>query len=148
MKKYKLNIRQQRFIDNLFSGKSQKKAYIDAGYKEKGAEVNASRMIRNDKVLDEIDRRLKDISIKNKVRLGRISETGLSEILIIIRDPLVDPKVKVDAIKDILTRAGLESTENINLNVKGELKITDARKKIISRLNSIATRKGKKRDNQ
>jgi len=146
--KPELNIRQLRFIDNLFAGKDNKEAYIEAGYKGRGksAEASSSEILRNLKVIAEINRRLKDINTKNKVRLGRISEVGLVELLKIIRDPLVDPKVKVDAIKDALNRAGLELTENINLNVKGELNITDAREKIFSRINSIASRKEKKRD--
>ena len=148
--KPELNIRQLRFIDNLFAGKDNKEAYIEAGYKGRGksAEASSSEILRNLKVIAEINRRLKDINTKNKVRLGRISEVGLIELLKIIRDPLVDPKVKVDAIKDALNRAGLELTENINLNVKGELNITDARQKILSRINSIAIRKRKNRNNQ
>jgi phage terminase small subunit len=150
MKKYKLNIRQQRFIDNLFEGKSQKDAYIAAGYKGKGksAEASSSEILRNLKVVAEIGRRLNDINTKNKVRLGRISEVALSEALKIIKDPLVDPKIKVDAIKDILDRVGLKTTENINLKLSGELKVTDAREKILSRLNGLTSRKGKKRDNK
>ena len=146
--KSELNIRQLRFIDNIFAGKDNKEAYIEAGYKGRGksAEASSSEILRNLKVIAEIDCRLKDINTKNKVRLGRISEVGLIELLKIIRDPLVDPKVKVDAIKDALNRAGLELTENINLNVKGELNITDAREKIFSRINSIASKKEKKRD--
>ncbi len=51
-----LNIKQLKFIDNLFNGMSQKRAYIEAGYKDD--ESNASRMTSNDKVKEEIERRL------------------------------------------------------------------------------------------
>jgi phage terminase small subunit len=150
MAKSKLNIRQKRFIDNLFEGKSQKDAYIAAGYKARGhsAESEATQLMRNNEIINEISRRLNDINAKNKVRLGRISEVALSEALKIIKDPLVDPKIKVDAIKDILDRVGLKTTENINLKLSGELKVTDAREKILSRLNGLTSRKGKKRDNK
>jgi len=37
---------------------------------------------------------------------------------------------------------------NENINVRGEIEITDAKEKILSRINSIAARKEKKRDHQ
>jgi phage terminase small subunit len=146
----KLNIRQLRFIDNLFLGKSQKQAYIDAGYKcsEGSAEVLSSRMLRNAKISDEIGRRLNDINTKNRVRLGRISELALSELLNLMKSNEVDSKTKLGAIIDSLDRSGLKPVEDIHLKLSGEVKVTDVRQKILSRIDSIASRKKEKRDHQ
>ena len=44
----------------------------------------------------------------NRVRLGRISETALSKLLGIVTDGKPEDRVKLDAIKDALDRAGLK----------------------------------------
>ena len=44
------NSRHEAFVRALLEGKSARAAYIAAGYKAAGAEANASRLIRNDKV--------------------------------------------------------------------------------------------------
>ena len=111
MKKSGPNIRQRKFIDNLFLGMSQKAAYIEAGYKDD--ESNASRLTSNDKVKEEIERRLADIGYRNRIRLARISETGLAKLLVIIKDDEVDFKTKLDAIKDTLDRVGLKPVERL-----------------------------------
>ena len=109
MKKSGPNIRQRKFIDNLFLGMSQKKAYIEAGYKDDAK--NASRLTRNDQVAAEIARRLEEIDHRNRIRLARISETALAKLLVIINNGSLDDRVKLDAIKDALDRAGLKPVE-------------------------------------
>jgi len=80
-----LNIKQLKFIDNLFSGMSQKKAYIEAGYKSKSPDSDASHLARNPNILTEIEERKKEINRRNNIRLSRISETALAEILGIVK---------------------------------------------------------------
>jgi len=121
--KSSLNIRQRKFIDNLFVGMSQVKAYKEAGYEGEGhsAESAASKVLRNVEVQSEIKRRLTDIDHRNRIRLGRISETGLAKLLNIIQDDKVDNRVKLDAIKDALDRAGLKPVEKQEHS--GEVKV-------------------------
>lgn len=104
-----LNIKQLRFIDNLFSGMSQKKAYIEAGYKDD--EANASRLTSNDKIKEEIELRLNEILYHNRVRLARISETALAKLLVIVSKGVSEDRVSLDAVKDALDRAGLKPIE-------------------------------------
>lgn len=139
-----LNIRQLKFIDNLFKGMTQIKAYEEAGYSS--IEANASRLIRNDKVIAEIKRRLDDIDIKNRMRLGRISETALAKLLIIIQDDGVDNKIKLDAIKDALDRAGLKAIEKHKIEIEEVGELANAKKKLISKLDSLAAKKRERRD--
>lgn len=110
-----LNVKQLKFIDNLFVGMSQVKAYKDAGYKAEGhsAESSASEILRNLEVAAEIKKRLADIEYRNRIRLGRISETGLANLLKIVQDGGLKDRVKLDAIKDALDRAGLKPIERL-----------------------------------
>jgi phage terminase small subunit len=48
------NSRHEAFARAILQGKSGRAAYIAAGYKAAGAEANASRLIRNDKVSTRI----------------------------------------------------------------------------------------------
>jgi len=144
MKKSNLNIRQLKFIDNLFQGMTQIKAYTEAGYSP--VEANASRLIRNNKVVAEIKRRLDDIDFKNRIRLGRISETALAKLLIIIQNDDVDNKTKLDAIKDALDRAGLKPIEEHKIKLEEVGDLADAKKKLISKLDSLATKKRKRQN--
>jgi len=122
----KLNIRQLKFIDGLLEGKTQKKAYIDAGYETKDdnvAMVNASQLLRNPKVEEELDRRIEDLKSRNKLRLYRISEAALQRLVSILQsdEKIADSYVKADLIKYVLDGVGLKPAEEHNLNVKGKL---------------------------
>ena len=121
-----LNIRQLKFIDNLFRGMSGKKAYIEAGYdigKEESAEQSASRLSRSVKVKEEVGRRLDDIDYRNRLRLRRMSETALANLLDIITKE-ENPYVKFNAIKDTLDRAGLKPVEQSE--VSGTIEVVTA----------------------
>ena len=122
----KLNIRQLKFIDGLLEGKTQKKAYLDAGYEVKDdnvAMVNASQLLRNPKVEEELDRRIEDLKSRNKLRLYRISEAALQRLVSILQsdEKIADSNVKADLIKYVLDGVGLKPAEEHNLNVKGKL---------------------------
>ena len=119
----KLSIRQLKFVDNLFVGMSQIKAYKEAGYKGKdsAAYTIASEIVRKPKIQAEIKKRLADIANRNRIRLGRISETALAQLLSLIQTSAED-RVKLDAVKDALDRAGLKPVEKQSL--EGGLDIT------------------------
>ena len=122
----KLNIRQLKFIDGLLEGKTQKKAYIDAGYEVKDDNVamsNASQLLRNTKVQEELEKRIEDLKSRNKLRLYRISEAALQRLVSILQsdEKIADSNVKADLIKYVLDGVGLKPAEEHNLNVKGKL---------------------------
>jgi len=148
----KLNIRQLKFIDGLLEGKTQKKAYIDAGYETKDdnvAMVNASQLLRNPKVEEELDRRIEDLKSRNKLRLYRISEAALQRLVSILQsdEKIADSNVKADLIKYVLDGVGLKPAEEHNLNVKGKLEtnLSEEEKNEVIRLafESLANMSGK-----
>ena len=147
-----LNIRQLKFIDGLLEGKTQKKAYIDAGYEVKDDNVamsNASQLLRNTKVQEELDRRIEDLKSRNKLRLYRISEAALQRLVSILQsdEKIADSNVKADLIKYVLDGVGLKPAEEHNLNVKGKLEtnLSEEEKNEVIRLafESLANMSGK-----
>jgi len=142
MKKNNLNIRQLKFIDNLFKGMTQTKAYIEAGYESKISDAKASRLVRDGKVVNEIKKRLDDINVGNRIRLGRISETALAKLLTIIQSEDVDFKTKLDAIKDALDRAGLKPIEEYKIKTEEVGELADAERKFISKINNLIAKTG------
>ncbi len=116
-----LNVKQMKFIDNLFQGMGQRNAYVGAGYTEKTADQGACQLLRNTKIQEEIKRRLIDIEGRNRIRLGRISETALKELLSILGKGTPDDRVRLDAVKDALDRAGLKPVEKIAIGGDKEL---------------------------
>jgi len=50
-----LNIRRERFAQNVVSGSSLAAAYVAAGYKKAGANANAARLMRDDSVSSRIN---------------------------------------------------------------------------------------------
>ena len=150
--KSELNIRQLKFIDGLLEGMTQKKAYIDAGYETKDdnvAMVNASQLLRNPKVEEELDRRIEDLKSRNKLRLYRISEAALQRLVSILQsdEKIADSYVKADLIKYVLDGVGLKPVEEHNLNVKGKLEtnLSEEEKNEVIRLafESLANMSGK-----
>ena len=128
----KLNIRQLKFIDGLLEGKTQKKAYIDAGYEVKDDNVamsNASQLLRNTKVQEELEKRIEDLKSRNKLRLYRISEAALQRLVSILQsdEKIADSNVKADLIKYVLDGVGLKPAEehNVNLNAKLETNLSE-----------------------
>ncbi len=131
MKKSDPNIRQRKFIDNLFLGMSQKTAYIEAGYKAEGhsAESSASKMLRNVEVSAEMKKRLTDINRRNSIRLARISEIALANLLNIIQDGGTKDRTKLNAIKDVLDRVGLKPVEKQKVESGYEITVRHANEK-------------------
>jgi phage terminase small subunit len=73
------NSRHEAFARAILEGKSGREAYIAAGYKAAGAEANASRLIRNDKVSARIAE-LKGKAAEGAVLSRRQVLEGLSRL--------------------------------------------------------------------
>jgi phage terminase small subunit len=70
----KLTHRQERFKNNILKGMNGKSAYIKSGYKARGAaaEVNASRLLRNDKVAAVIEKAQKRAAYNAEITAERL----------------------------------------------------------------------------
>ena len=64
-----MNVKHEKFIQGILEGKTQTQAYIDAGYSEKNARVNASRLMTKDNISGAIQQRRDEISQLARVQL-------------------------------------------------------------------------------
>ena len=103
-----LTTRQSNFIDNLLAGGvSAKQCAIDAGYSERSAKVEASRLLKNSKVLHHLHQRAKKV-------LGVRAITALQTVS--NRSQYANSEyVRLEASKDLLDRAGLREEQNQTL---------------------------------
>jgi len=124
----KLNIRQERFINNLLKGMTQTAAYIEAGYSAKNAMYHASHLANNSKIKPEIERRKKEQEDENKFILWTAQEELIHGLLQIARTAESEA-VRLAAIKDGLDRTGLKPVEKHEYS--GEMSIEHIWNKII-----------------
>jgi len=99
-----LTTRQQAFIDNLLTnGGTATDCAIKAGYSKKSAKVEASRLLKHDKVLKQLQQQaIKQLgyrSIQAMDTVSNLSANANSEY------------VRLEASKDILDRAGIRTDE-------------------------------------
>ena len=95
-----ITTKQQNFIDNLLAGVgNQTECAIHAGYSPKSAKVEASRLLKNNKVLDALHTQAKrSIGVRAITALGTVSNLSASAN---------SEYVRLEASKDLLDRAGL-----------------------------------------
>ena len=104
-KSQSLTIRQQAFIDNLLTnGGTATQCAIKAGYSKKSAKVEASRLLKQDKVLKALQTQaMKSLgyrSISALDTVSNLSQNANSEY------------VRLEASKDILDRAGIRTEDS------------------------------------
>lgn len=137
----KLNIRQLKFVDGIMEGKTQTQAYLDAGYEvsREVARVNASNLLTNPNIKAELDSRMEEIRVRNRLRLFRISEVALAKVVSILQadEEVADAAVKAGIIKDVLDRVGLKLAEEYNLNLHGKVE-SDLTEEAVAQLVNLA----------
>ena len=115
----KLTIKEMKFIDGVFEGKTYTDAFIDAGYVAKNrasAGAGSSRLLKTVKIKAEVDRRLELIERFNRVRLARVSESAVAQLNKLVLNATEKDGVKLAAVKDALDRIGLKPPEKLNLD--------------------------------
>ena len=111
-----LTTRQQSFIDNLLSnGGSATQCAIKAGYSKKSAKVEASRLLKHDKVLKALQNQaiktLGYITIQALDTVSNLSSNANSEY------------VRLEASKDILDRAGIRTEDNSSQSLGSAIQV-------------------------
>ena len=124
-----LNQKQRKFVLNLMRGMSQTRAYTEAGYQAKNADIaaaNASRLIRNEKVKQFWEQKKKEeqeIVASHIVSLSREAAMVIQDLM---REGKPD-KVKLDAAIAMLNMGGQKPTEKheVNGNMAMTFKLLD-----------------------
>ena len=96
------NAKHEHFAQLVSNGETQARAYVLAGYNEKGARQNAARLIANDDVRDRIDalRRQKE-SVHAQATKAVIAEAALDKAWVLKRlSRIVDMGMAAEPVKD------------------------------------------------
>ena len=114
--KTQLTTRQQAFIDNLLTnGGTATQCAIKAGYSEKSAKVEASRLLKQDKVLKALQTQaMKSLgyrSISALETVSNLSQNANSEY------------VRLEASKDILDRAGIKQEDSTHTQLGNAIQV-------------------------
>jgi phage terminase small subunit len=119
-----LNPKQLIFVQEYLKSGNGKHAAIAAGYSERSAESQASRMLKDAKVKQylnkreaNLDRDLREIFVDDAVKAYKV----LTDIM---EDPAAQHKDRLVAARDLLDRAGYKPVEKIAANVDGEQKLS------------------------
>jgi phage terminase small subunit len=113
-----LNAKQLVFLQEYMrNGGNGKQAAIYAGYSERSADVQASRMLKNDSVRTYLNKRqeginkdLREIFVEDAVKAYHV----LKEIM---NDPSVPPKDRLAASRDLLDRAGYKPIDRTTTDI-------------------------------
>jgi len=112
-----LTVLQTQFIDNyLANGGNGKRACISAGYAEKSASVQASKLLK----LPHIQQAL----LKGTAESIGIASAKAVQKLVNLSGDARSEYVQLEASKDILDRAGFKPPERQQLLVDGDIKIS------------------------
>lgn len=120
-----ITAKQKMFADEYIKTGNAKQSYINAGYSARGnsAEANASRLLRNDKVLAYIKRRNQEIDKDTIADMTEVKEFWTN----LLRDKETDTKDRLKASELIAKTNGafLDRIENsgiIKIDIANELK--------------------------
>lgn len=117
-----LTNKQRKFIDEYFSDMNAKQAAIRAGYSEKSAEFQGSKLLAIPEISEEITRIRKEMSEKSKLTREELLN-DLKEIKDLNKKAF--PPAALKAIEIIAKMQGwnepekIEHSGNINLNIPG-----------------------------
>lgn len=116
-KEHALTPRQLIFVQEYIKSRNGTQAAIKAGYSPKSAEVQASRLLKNDKirkhlekVQDQINRDLREIFVEDAVKAYEVLKN-------IMNDPEAPHKVRLTAARDLLDRAGYKPVERVAADI-------------------------------
>ncbi|KKN41986.1 hypothetical protein LCGC14_0717900 [marine sediment metagenome] len=118
-KNERLNPRQMKFVEGIDSGMSLADAYRKAGYKEgPGIYADASRLLRNGKVLAELDDRLFVSKRAAQQRFGKMQDGSTNVYVKILKMEPTEKDVQLLSLQqkiasDVFDRSGHKPPEQI-----------------------------------
>jgi len=113
----RISPKQEKFCQEYIKTGNATQSYILAGYDEKAAEQNASRLIRNDKVSKRLDELKKLGEDKFKIDKAFLTEKYLE-----IHDKAMEGSINVSkgALDSLARMWGLNEADRIDLTSKGD----------------------------
>jgi phage terminase small subunit len=119
---------QRKFAELYFELSNGTRAAIESGYAQDSAHVQASRLLKNDKVKDYIEELQRERRERVLLKMSGMSEKAL-ENLFYLAINAESEQVKLQANKDLLDRTGFKPTDKIenktDMNGKIEFAFVD-----------------------
>jgi len=103
------------FIKN---GGNGTQAAIAAGYSEKSAYSQASRLLKSVEVQQYLNNTQQSINKDLRMMFAEDAVKAYGVLVSVMEDPLTPPKEKISAAKDILDRAGYKAVDRIQADVQ------------------------------
>lgn len=115
-----LSPKQLIFVQEYMRSGNGKQAAIAAGYSEHSAESQASRMLKNDKVKQYLDK--KEANLNRDLREMFVADAvkAYNVLIEIMENPSSMDKDRLVAARDLLDRAGYKPTEKVLADVNSE----------------------------
>lgn len=107
-----LNDKQKKFADLYFELNIGTKAAIAAGYEETSAHVQASRLLKNDKIRDYLDGLHQERRERVQSKLAGMAEKA-AEMMFDLALNADSENVRATALKDVLDRAGYKAVDKV-----------------------------------
>lgn len=108
------------FIEN---GGNATQAAISAGYSEKTAHVQGSRMLKDVKVQQYLNKTEQNLNKDLRQMFAEDAVKAYGVLLEIMNDPLTPPKDRLVAARDLLDRAGYKPVDQIRADVDSSFTI-------------------------
>lgn len=114
-----LSPKQLVFVQEYLMNKNGRQAAITAGYSEHSADSTASRMLKNDKVKQYLDR--KETNLNRDLREMFVDKAAKAfRVIEELMDSAINENVRFSAAKDLLDRAGYKPVDKLVADVKTE----------------------------
>lgn len=113
-----LQAKQIKFIEEYILTGNATQSAIKAGYSERSAAAQASRLLKNDKIQAALKERRSQIEQELREQFIGDALTARKVMVKILNDPEASHKDKLTAAKDLLDRAGFKPTERQEITGK------------------------------
>ncbi|MFB7817412.1 terminase small subunit [Paenibacillus chitinolyticus] len=122
------DLRPQQMIfvtEYLKNGNNATQAAIAAGYSETTAHVQGSRMLKNDKIQQFLNKTEQNLNRDLRTMFTEDAVKAYNVLLEIMNDPLAPHKDRLVAARDLLDRAGYKPVEKVVTDVTMKSKLED-----------------------
>lgn len=112
-----LSPKQLIFVQEYLKHNNITQAAKAAGYSEKSAHVQGSRMLKNDKVKQYLNKNEQNLNKDLREMFVADAVKAYNVMIDIMNDPLSPPKDRLVAARDLLDRAGYKPVERLSAEV-------------------------------
>ena len=120
-----LSPKQLIFVQEYIRTRNGRQAAIAAGYSEHSADSQASRMLKNDKVRQYLDKQATNLNRDLREIFVQDAVKAYGVLFEIMNDPASPAKDRLVAARDLLDRAGYKPTDKVvtDITTEGTLNI-------------------------